>query len=147
MCACTDLLVNLPWIQKWWCQPSRHSHSAGRIISEQCTHRLGARHLTDGRWISLHKVHGIFHRQFRIGFKDLRLSRLFNATEFEKRRENKKKFEIFIIFVSPLVVAHLNVLQYKWTNEFIIESFEFVAHIVVSSFANDILHASHQMID
>lgn len=43
--------------------------------------------------------------------------------------------------------AHLNVLQYKWTNEFIIESFEFVANIVIASFAHDIFHTSHQMIN
>lgn len=64
---------DLPWIQKLWCQPSGH---AGRIISKERTHRFGASHLSDGRWIPMHKVHGIFHRQFRISFQDFRFSRL-----------------------------------------------------------------------
>lgn len=39
-------------------------------------------------------------------------------------------------------------ISYKtWTNEFVIESLKLVSDIVIARFANDILDASHHMVD
>lgn len=38
-------------------------------------------------------------------------------------------------------------LQYKWTYEFIVESFESITNMVVSSFTHNIFNASHQMVN
>lgn len=66
---------NLPLVhEKWWCQPSA---AASIIITKQGAHRFGARHAwSDCRWVSLHKVHGIFHGQLGVCFKDFRFGRL-----------------------------------------------------------------------
>lgn len=87
---------NLPLVQeKWCCQPS----SASRIIvTKQSTHRFGASHLSDCRWISMHEVHSIFHGQLRICFKDLRFSRLYDKSKQTVKRLWKMPYIVWIIF-------------------------------------------------
>lgn len=39
--------------------------------------------------------------------------------------------------------SNLNMFHYKWTNEFIVESFESITDMVVSRFAHNIFDTSH----
>lgn len=70
--------------------------------------------------------------------------RLTNQFHINFEEINRKKLNLMS---NLCVISNLNMFQYQWTNEFIVESLEFVSNMVVSGFANNIFHASHQMIN
>lgn len=68
------------------------------------------------------------------------------SQEFSARLPgNKQKF------LSPrdtkILVLYLKVSYQIWTNETVVESFEFIANIVVSSLSDNIFQASHHVIN
>lgn len=73
------------------------------------------------------------------------VSKIFGSADyFRTKNENEDSKMLMFVFDARV---HLNMLQYEWTNEFVIESLEFIANIIIASFADDVFHAGHQMIN
>lgn len=75
------------------------------------------------------------------------VSKIFGSADYCQREKEIKPVLLNIRLARPNLFTYLNVLQYKRTNELIIKSFEFVANVIIASFANDVFHTRHQMVN